>query len=69
VRSRSLSSMSSGSCRARRVGRGWRREARRQLEQHRWGRSRPGSALTSERLLLAAERLEQELKRSGWLTP
>jgi len=41
---------------------GWRREARRQLEQHRWSNPDPVPRSRPERLLLAAERLEQELE-------
>ena len=41
---------------------GWRREARRQLEQHRWADPDPVPRSRSERLLLAAERLEQEFE-------
>lgn len=41
---------------------GWRREARRQLEQHRWADPDPVPRSRLERLLLAAERLEQELE-------
>jgi transposase len=49
------------------VGRGrqgrdaWLREGKRQLEQHRWESPEPISRSRSERLLLAAERLESEL--------
>jgi transposase len=47
---------------ARTQGReGWKREARRQLEQHRWDHPDQVPRSRSERLLLAAERLEQEL--------
>jgi transposase len=47
---------------ARTQGReGWRREARRQLEQHRWQQPDPVPRSRSERLLLAAERLEVDL--------
>jgi transposase len=47
---------------ARTQGReGWLREARRQLEQHRWQRSDPVPRSRAERLLLAAERLEEDL--------
>jgi hypothetical protein len=43
---------------ARTQGReGWLREARRQLEQHRWQQSDPVPRSRGERLLLAAERL------------
>jgi transposase len=41
---------------------GWRREARRQLEQHRWANPDPVPRSRLERLLIAAERLEQELE-------
>jgi transposase len=48
---------------ARTQGRqGWRREARRQLEQHRWVDPDPVPRSRLERLLIAAERLEQELE-------
>ncbi len=48
---------------ARTQGRqGWRREARRQLEQHRWADPDPVPRSRLERLLIAAERLEQELE-------
>ena len=48
---------------ARTQGReGWRREARRQLEQHRWSHPDPVPRSRSERLLLAAARLEEELE-------
>jgi len=40
---------------------GWLREARRQLERHRWEEPDPISRSRSERLLLAAERLEADL--------
>jgi transposase len=40
---------------------GWSRDARRQLEQHRWQEPDPISRSRSERLLLAAERLEEDL--------
>jgi hypothetical protein len=49
------------------VGRGrqgrdaWLREGKRQLEKHRWERSDPISRSREERLLLAAERLEDDL--------
>jgi transposase len=47
---------------ARTQGReGWLREARRQLEQHRWQQSDPVPRSRDERLLLAAERLEVDL--------
>jgi hypothetical protein len=47
---------------ARTQGReGWKREARRQLEQHRWDHPDQVPRSRNERLLLAAERLEQEL--------
>jgi transposase len=47
---------------ARTQGReGWLREARRQLEQHRWQQPDPIPRSRSERLLLGAERLEVEL--------
>jgi transposase len=47
---------------ARTQGReGWLREARRQLEQHRWQHPDQVPRSRSERLLLAAERLEDEL--------
>jgi hypothetical protein len=47
---------------ARTQGReGWLREARRQLEQHRWRHPEQVPRLRSERLLLAAERFEDEL--------
>ncbi len=47
---------------ARTQGReGWLREARHQLEQHRWQQSDPVPRSRSERLLLAAERLEVDL--------
>jgi transposase len=48
---------------------GWRREARRQLEQHRSSNPDPVPRSRPERLLLAAERLEQELEtelRANW---
>jgi transposase len=41
---------------------GWRREARRQLEQHRSSNPDPVPRSRLERLLIAAERLEQELE-------
>ena len=41
---------------------GWRREARRQLEQHRWADPDPVPRSRLERLLIAAQRLEQELE-------
>jgi transposase len=41
---------------------GWRREARRQLEQHRSSDPDPVPRSRLERLLIAAERLEQELE-------
>jgi transposase len=48
---------------ARTQGRqGWRREARRQLEQHRWVDPDPVPRSRLERLLIAAQRLEQELE-------
>jgi transposase len=48
---------------ARTQGRqGWRREARRQLEQHRSSNPDPVPRSRLERLLIAAERLEQELE-------
>jgi hypothetical protein len=40
---------------------GWTREARRQLEQQRWQQAEPISRSRSERLSLAAERLEEDL--------
>jgi hypothetical protein len=40
---------------------GWPREARRQLERHRWQHPDPIRRSRIERLLLAAERLEDEL--------
>ena len=47
---------------ARTQGReGWLREARHQLEQHRWQQSDPVPRSRSERLVLAAERLEVDL--------
>jgi hypothetical protein len=47
---------------ARTQGReGWLRETRHQLEQHRWQQSDPVPRSRTERLLLAAERLEVEL--------
>ena len=47
---------------ARTQGReGWLREARRQLEQHRWQQPDPVPRSRTERLLLAAERLEVDL--------
>ncbi|MGN6166797.1 MAG: transposase [Solirubrobacteraceae bacterium] len=47
---------------ARTQGReGWLRESRRQLEQHRWEEPDPISRQRAERLLLAADRLEQDL--------
>jgi transposase len=47
---------------ARTQGReGWLREGKRQLEQHRWRHPDPILRSRSERLLLAAERLEAEL--------
>jgi transposase len=48
---------------------GWRREARRQLEQHRSSNPDPVPRSRPKRLLLAAERLEQELEtelRANW---
>jgi transposase len=53
---------------ARQQGReGWLRDARRQLEQHRWRDPDPVPRSRSERLLLAAERLEADLaaERAG----
>ena len=48
---------------ARTQGReGWLREARRQLEQHRWENPDQVPRSREERLLLAAERLEEELE-------
>ena len=46
---------------------GWLRDARRQVEQHRWQDPDPISRSRSERLLLAAERLEADLaaERAG----
>jgi len=46
---------------------GWLREARRQLEQRRWQEPEPVARSREERLLQAAERLEEELsaERSG----
>ena len=46
---------------------GWLRDARRQLEQHRWQDPDPIPRSRSERLLLAAERLEADLaaERAG----
>ena len=46
---------------------GWLREARRQLEQRRWQEPEPVARAHEERLLQAAERLEEELsaERSG----
>ena len=41
---------------------GWLREARRQLEQQRWEDPDPVPRSREERLLLAAERLEDELE-------
>ena len=51
----------------RRVGAGWLREANRQLEQHRWEDPDPIARSREERLLLAAERLEDDLsaERAG----
>jgi transposase len=47
---------------ARTQGRdGWLREAHRQLEQHRWQERQPVPRSRSERLVLAAERLEEDL--------
>ncbi|MGH8573159.1 MAG: hypothetical protein ACREX8_11390, partial [Gammaproteobacteria bacterium] len=47
---------------ARTQGRdGWLREGKRQLEQHRWRHPDPIPRSRSERLLLAAERLEADL--------
>ena len=47
---------------ARTQGReGWLREARRQLEQHRWRQPDPIPRQRAERLLLAADRLEDDL--------
>jgi transposase len=47
---------------ARSQGRkGWLRDAERQLEQHRWENPDPVSRSRSERLLLAAERLDADL--------
>jgi transposase len=40
---------------------GWLREAKRQLEQHRWEKPDPVPRSREERLLLAGERLEEEL--------
>ena len=40
---------------------GWLREGRRQLEQHRWQKPDPVPRSRSERLLVAAERLEVDL--------
>jgi transposase len=40
---------------------GWLREARRQLERHRWEEPEPVARSREERLVRAAERLEQEL--------
>jgi transposase len=39
---------------------GWTREAHRQLERHRWERADPVPRAREDRLLLAAERLEEE---------
>jgi transposase len=51
---------------ARTQGReGWLREARRQLEQHRWQQPDPVPRSRTERLLVAAERLEVELAAEG----
>jgi transposase len=53
---------------ARTQGRkGWLRDAERQLEQHRWEEPDPVGRSRSERLLLAAERLEADLagERAG----
>jgi hypothetical protein len=51
---------------ARTQGReGWLREARRQLERHRWQQPDPIVRSRTERLLLAAERLEVELAAEG----
>jgi hypothetical protein len=51
---------------ARTQGReGWLREARRQLEQHRWQNPDPVPRPRIERLLLAAERLEVDLAAEG----
>ena len=51
---------------ARTQGReGWLREARRQLEQHRWEHPDQVPRSRSERLLLASERLEEELRPSA----
>jgi len=48
---------------ARTQGReGWLREARRQLEEHRWQNADEVPRSREERLLLAAERLEEELE-------
>jgi transposase len=46
---------------------GWLRDAKRQLEQHRWQEPDPISRSRSERLVLAAERLEADLaaERAG----
>ena len=47
---------------ARTQGReGWLRESRRQLEQHRWEKPDPIPRQRAERLLLAADRLEEDL--------
>src|SRR5207302_5986613 len=47
---------------ARTQGReGWLREARHQLERHRWQQPDPVPRSRAERLLLAAERLENDL--------
>jgi transposase len=47
---------------ARTQGReGWLREARHQLEQHRWEKPDPVRRQRAERLLLAADRLEEDL--------
>ncbi len=46
---------------ARHQGReGWTREGRRQLEQRRWAQGEPIPRLREDRLLLAAERLEEQ---------
>ena len=62
-----MSSIPSGSCRARAGRRGWLRDADRQLERQRWEDPDPVPRSRQERLLLAAKRLEDELgaERAG----
>ena len=67
ARAVSSSSMRSGSSRASQGREGWLRDAKRQLEQHRWQDPDAISRSRSERLVLAAERLEADLdaERAG----